>query len=329
MIGKFPAIGDAILVLGGAALIGILPFYLDLYSVINATIYVTMAILALSLGLVWGFGGILSFGQTAFFGLGAYAYAVAAIDFGDTTAAVPLAIATAAAFAALVGYFIFWGRLGDVYVGVVTLTITLILFKLFNATAGDAYKIGKAALGGFNGIPATPPLNIPWNASVKLAPEDIWFVAASALLLLYVGCRWLLATHFGQVIVSIRENEQRAELLGYDSRRYKLILFAVAGAIAGLAGVLFANCVFVSPNVFSLSLSAQVLIWVLVGGRGTLVGPLIGCILLQMMIARLGTVQGLDPNVISGAVLVALVLLVPGGILPVIIGWTRRVQRPG
>ena len=83
--------------------------------------------------------------------------------------------------------------------------------------------------------------------------------------------------------MAVRENELRAELLGYDVRLVKLAIFTVGGLLAGLAGLLFANCVFVSPTMFSLSYSAQVIVWVIVGGLGTLLGPVIGCILLQML----------------------------------------------
>lgn len=309
------------------AAIFILPHVLELFEVINATIYVSMAILTLSLALIWGTGGILCFGQAAFFGLGGYAYAVGAINFGDSTWAVVLAVLVPALFAALLGYFIFWGRIGDVYLGVITLTVTLILFKLFNATAGDAYKIGKAGLGGFNGIPATPPLNLPWDVGTALAPEDIWYIAAGSLLIFYFGSRWLLSTAFGRVVISIRENERRTELLGYDVRRYKLGIFTIGGAMAGVAGILFANCVFVSPTMFSLYYNAQVIIWVTVGGIGTLLGPIFGSIAMQMLVAKLGTINGLDPNVVLGAILILFVLLVPRGIQPVLQAGFERFRR--
>ncbi len=310
-----------------AAVFG-LPHVLELFALINATIYVSMAILTLSLALIWGYGGILCFGQAAFFGLGGYTYAICAINFGDSTWAIVLAMLLPALVAALVGYFIFWGRIGDVYLGVITLTMTLIFSKFFNATAGDAYKIGRAALGGFNGIPSTPPLNLPWDVGTQLAPEDIWYIAASLLVILYVGSRWLLSTGFGRVVISIRENERRSELLGYDVRRYKLGIFTIGGAIAGMAGILFANCVFVSPTMFSLFYNAQVIIWVTVGGLGTLLGPIAGSIALQMIVAKLGTLQGLDPNVVLGTILIVFVLLVPRGIQPVLQGWWGRLREP-
>ncbi|MGH7212606.1 MAG: ABC transporter permease subunit, partial [Acetobacteraceae bacterium] len=106
-----------------------LPHVLQLFALINATIYVSMAVLALSLALVWGFGGILCFGQAAFFGLGGYAYAIAALNLTGTSWAVPIALVVPAAVAAILGYLMFFGRISDVYIGVITLTVTLILFN--------------------------------------------------------------------------------------------------------------------------------------------------------------------------------------------------------
>ena len=277
-----------------------LPHFVELFTVINATIYVSMAILALSLALLWGFGGVLCLGQTAFFGLGGYAYAVAAINLEDSTPAVLIGVLVPTVFAVLVGYFLFWGRIADVYFAVITLTITLILHTVFNATAGDSYTIGRAALGGFNGMPATPPLNLPWDTSVQLTPEQIWYVASSSLGLCYFSMRGLLRTTFGRIIVSIKENETRTELLGYDVRQYKLGLFMLCGGVAGLSGVLFANCVFVSPTMFSLGYSAQVAIWVIVGGLGTLSGAIAGSVLVQMVTAELGRLEWLKSQFRSG-----------------------------
>jgi branched-chain amino acid transport system permease protein len=307
--------GVAALVLAALAA-WLLPQVLELYSLINATVFVSMAVLALSLGLVWGYGGILSFGQTAFFGLGGYAYAVAAINFGDTTWAVPVALLLPTLLAAALGYLMFYGRISDVYMGVITLTATLILFKFAGSTAGDEWTIGSAPLGGFNGMPGTPPLNLPFQPDAQLAPEQIFGVAAVALALCYTGCTFLLRTRFGRVAVAIRENELRAELLGYDVRLHKLALFAAGGFLAGLSGVLFANCVFVSPTMFSLSYAGQVIIWVLVGGLGTLVGPMIGCVLIQLLTTWAGTLSVIDPNLLLGAVFMFAVVAVPKGLLP-------------
>jgi ABC-type branched-subunit amino acid transport system permease subunit len=301
----------------------LLPQVLELFALINATVFVSMAVLALSLALIWGFGGILCFGQTAFFGLGGYSYAIAAINFGDTTGAVPLALLVPTLVAAALGYLMFYGRISDVYMGVITLTVTLILFKFTNSTAGDQWTIGSAPLGGFNGIPGTPPLNLPFQPDEQLQPPDLFAVAVVCLAICYAIAKLVLRTRFGRVAVAIRENELRAELLGYDVRLHKLLLFALGGLMAGLAGILFANCVFVSPTMFSLSYAGQVIIWVLVGGLGTLVGPIIGCILVQMLTTWAGTLSTVDPNVVLGVVLMLVVLVLPKGLLPTAAGLMR------
>jgi ABC-type branched-subunit amino acid transport system permease subunit len=301
----------------------LLPQVLELFALINATVFVSMAVLALSLALIWGFGGILCFGQTAFFGLGGYSYAIAAINFGDTTGAVPLALLVPTLVAAALGYLMFYGRISDVYMGVITLTVTLILFKFTNSTAGDQWTIGSAPLGGFNGIPGTPPLNLPFQPDEQLQPPNLFAVAVVCLAICYAIAKLVLRTRFGRVAVAIRENELRAELLGYDVRLHKLLLFALGGLMAGLAGILFANCVFVSPTMFSLSYAGQVIIWVLVGGLGTLVGPIIGCILVQMLTTWAGTLSTVDPNVVLGVVLMLVVLVLPKGLLPTAAGLMR------
>ena len=184
----------------------LLPVTVGLFGLVQATLFIAMGILALSQGFVWGYGGIMSFGQSAFFGLGGYVYAVAAINLGASTIPLILALLLPAAFAALLGYFMFYGRISDAYVGVITLTVTVILFNVANSTAGDAWRIGQAALGGFNGIPSVPPINVPGNPDDVLDPGGLYIFAAGALVLVYMVLRGLLATRFGLVVVAIREN---------------------------------------------------------------------------------------------------------------------------
>ncbi len=295
------------------------PQVLELFVLLKVTVFVVMAILALSMAFIWGFGGILCFGQSAFFGLGAYAYAIAVINMGESTVPLLLAIAVPALFAAMLGYFMFYGRLSDVYLAVITLAVTLILYAFINSTADKFYIIGKARLNGFNGISSIPPLNWPFDADAALWPDDVFYVSMGALMLIYFGLRLLLASRFGRVIVAVRENEARAELLGYDVRLYKLITFVIGAAIAGLAGCLFTTSInFVSPTVFSLGIAAQILMWVIIGGVGTLVGPIIGCVALQYLTNELGTQQVFNTSLIFGAILMVFVLLVPQGLVPTV-----------
>jgi branched-chain amino acid transport system permease protein len=317
----------------GIALLFGLPGRLDDYDLIQVTIYAVMSILGVSLAFIWGFGGILCFGQAAFFGLGAYTYAIAVMNMGDSTFAFLLAIAVPALFAAVLGYVIFYGRLSDVYMGVITLTVTLILFNLVNSTAGPEWKIGTAPLGGFNGIPGIPTLNMPGNPEDVLSPKGIFYVTFASLLVVYLGLRVLIASKIGRVIVAAKENEQRVLLLGYDARAYKLFCFTLGGAIAGLAGCLFANWgAFTSPTIFGLAQSAQIIIWVIVGGLGTLVGPIIGCVAIQWLTTQIGTQQTFNSNLVLGAILVVFVLMVPRGIVPslgLVIDWCSRKLRRG
>jgi branched-chain amino acid transport system permease protein len=298
-----------VVVIGIALLLG-LPSIFSTFGLLQMTVFAAMAIFALSQGFIWGFGGILCFGQSAFLGLGGYAYAVAALNMTDTTGAVALAILVPMVFAAGLGYFMFYGRISDAYIGVITLTVTIILFNLINSTSGDIYHIGAAPLGGFNGIPSVPPINIPGDPNDQLDPTGLWYAAMGALILCYIFLKWVLGTRFGRVVVAIRENET----------------FVIGAGIAGLAGCLYTNWgAFISPTVFNLTMSAQVIIYVLVGGLGTLIGPILGAIAIQYLIVLAGGQHVIDPNLLLGVVLIAFVLLVPQGVVPVIRAGASRL----
>jgi branched-chain amino acid transport system permease protein len=289
------------------------------------TLLAIWALFALSLGLMWGYAGILSFGHAAYFGLGAYTYAIASFNIGESTTPLILAILVPALAAAVIGAMMFYGRISDVYLGVMTLVVTLILNRFMNATAGDAYRIGNARLGGFNGIPAFPILNVPGDPSDQIYGTPYYYVAIVCLLGAYLVARWVLASAFGRTLVGIRENELRMELLGYNVPAYKTAIFSVSGAMAGLAGCLFANWAeIVTPSVFSLGQSAEVIIWVIVGGLGTLVGPMLGAVVLGSLKIALGSQTTIDNSLVLGAILILVVLLIPRGFAPAFVAWRRR-----
>lgn len=322
----------AVAVVGIALLIGLPPF-LDTFTLLQITLYAIFGILALSLAFIWGYGGILCFGHSAFFGLGAYAYAVAVINIGESTGPILIAIALPTVLAVALGYFMFYARISDVYVGVITLTVTLIFYNVVNSTAGPKFHIGNALLGGFNGMPNVPSINIPFQPDATLEPQDMFVLSAVLLLLVYFGLHAVLATRFGRVLIAVRENEQRVEFLGYDARLHKLVAFSIGGALAGLAGCLFvAWGNYVSPTVFGVVQSAQIIIWIMVGGAGTLLGPVIGSALISWLTVEIGTQQLVNANVVLGAILLIFVLLVPKGIAPVIterlVPWVLALRRP-
>ena len=310
-------IGPAAAAVCGLALAFVLPSLVEVFVLVDLTAYVVMAILALSLALVWGYAGILCFGQSAFFGIGGYAYVLGVMNLGESTIPLFLGIALPMIFAAVLGYFLFYGRVGDIYLGVITLCVSLILFNLVNSMSGTEYKIGTVPIGGHNGIPGVPPINLPGYSNIQLSYEGSFQLSLIVLTLVYVGLHLLLASKFGRVVVSIRLNELRTELLGYDARLYKLIVFIIGAGIAGVAGILFVNWgSFVGPTVFSILFSAQLIIWIMVGGLGTLIGAVIGAVAIQWLTTWLGTSKLVDPNIFLGAVFITFVLLVPNGIQP-------------
>lgn len=318
----------ASLLAGLAAVLAILfiPVVFNEYEVLQMMIYVILAILALSLAFIWGFGGILSFGHAVFFGLGAYSYAIAAINFGETTSAFLLAILVPSLVAAVLGYFMFYGRISDVYLGAITLTVSLIFFKVINSTSGPQYRIGKAPLGGFNGIPSVPRLTVPGFPDWELGTIELFYVSVALLALTFIGLRFLISSDFGRIVISAKENEKRTELLGYDVRRYKLVTFVIGAAIAGIAGCLYANWgSYTDPTVFALSQSVQIIIWVVVGGVGTLIGPVLGCFFIQWLTTWLTTVDTVNKDVILGGLLTLVVLLLPQGIVPTLRHIARNV----
>ena len=296
------------------------PQVFDLFVLLKVILFVSTAMLALSMAFIWGFGGILCFGQSAFFGIGAYAYAIGVINIGESTVPILLSVLVPAAFAMLLGYFMFYGRLSDIYLAVVTLAVTLIFYAFMRSTSGEEYRIGNARLMGFNGISSIPEFNWPGYPNSPLWPDDIFYVATTLLILVYFGLRILLRSHFGRVVVAIKENETRAEYLGYDVRFYKTIAFSIGAGIAGLAGCLFVSFNnFINPDVFALGLAAQIIMWVLIGGVGTLVGPMLGSLGLQMLYNWLGTqsfVSFLNTYLVFGAIIIIFVLAVPQGLQP-------------
>jgi branched-chain amino acid transport system permease protein len=163
-----------------------LPAVLSLFQVVRLTVFMVFCLLALSLDLIWGFAGILSFGQAAFFGVGGYAYGVVGINTGVTTLALAAAAGAAAVLAALLGYFTFYGRVGAMYFAVITLTVTLILHQVMGSTADPRYAIGAARLGGYNGMTNIPSLalELPGRPPLMLEPVPL-FYAVAALLVFY------------------------------------------------------------------------------------------------------------------------------------------------
>ncbi|MDQ0394346.1 branched-chain amino acid ABC transporter permease [Labrys monachus] len=298
------------------------PAVSDGYTVGNTVYFFTWVFMALGLSLIWGYGGALSFGQTAFFGIAGYGYGILTIDFGAgygfTLAAVVLAVALAALFAALLGYFLYFGRITGVFLGIVTLSVTLVLERFMAQTAGPEWHVGKARLNGFNGMSGMPPLTIPWpGGSLVLFPDiGLYYVVLGLLVITYLGLRILVNSRFGNVLVAIRENPERAEMLGYDIRKYQLGTFVIGAALAGLSGVLYTGWgQYITPSSMGMTAAALPIIWVAVGGRSDLTAALVGTLVVLWAFQTLTIYGSQYALVVMGLLLVVTVLFAPRGLV--------------
>lgn len=304
------------------------PLITNKFGVLLTTNYFIWIFLAISLTLVWGYTGIFSFGQTAFFGIGAYIYGVVGINLAGVTPGTNIALMAAvilpALFATILGYFMFYGRVSGVYVAIITLSVTLILELVLSSTT--SVSIGAATLGGFNGLSEIPDLTVGVGfASYTLGIVPLYYVVAILLLLLYFGIRFVLGSNYGRIMIAVREDEERTEMFGYDVRLIKLQVFTVAGAIAGLGGALFAAWGnFVSPSVMGLATAALPVVWVTVGGRETLIGPIIATYVLLTLNNELSAISPQHAMTAIGAILLIAVVFFSNGIVPNI---NQRYQR--
>lgn len=312
------------------------PLLEDSYTVGNTVYFFNWAFMALGLCLIWGYGGALSFGQTAFFGIAGYAYGIITLDFGSdygmTLWALLAAVLISAAAAAVLGYFLFFGRISGVFLGIVTLAVTLVLERFMAQTAGPEWHVGAARLNGFNGMNGMPPLTIPWPGSdepIALAPDvPLYYVVLGLLVLTYLAMRVLVNSSFGNVLVAIRENPHRATMLGYDVRKYQLAAFVIGSALAGLSGVLYTSWgQYITPSSMGITAAALPIIWVAVGGRGDLTTTLIGTILLIGGFQALTVYGSQYALVVMGLLLVLTVLLAPEGLVTALAALPGRLFR--
>ncbi len=286
----------------------------NLFYVSFASRVLIYAIAATSLNLALGYGGMVSFGHAAFFGAGAYVVGILAME-GVTSAwiAWPAAVATAALAALLIGAMSL--RTRGVYFIMITLAFAQMVYYVF---------VSLKAYGGDDGLPMAGRSTL---GALDLSNDLVWYYLVLALLaaVLYLLHR-LARSRFGRVIEAIRDNEARAEAIGYPVYRYKLLCFVISGAAAGLAGALIANqSSYVGPSLLHWIQSGTLMIMVILGGIGRLWGGVIGAgvlLLLEHLIAdyRIGWLAALAPNYQEhaglgvGIVLLAIVLFAPQGI---------------
>ena len=267
-----------------------------------ATRVLIFALAASSLNLVLGFGGMFSLGHAAFFGLGAYAAAICQqTGINDALIVFPLAMAVTGIFALAVGAIIL--RTRGVYFIMITLAFAQMAYYLF---------ISARSWGGDDGLPLAGRMTL---AGISLADDTrLYFAALFGLTVTMLFFNRLADARFGRVIQAIRENETRMEALGYPVFRYRLICFALGGALAGLAGALLANLTgLASPNLLQWTQSGTLLVMVIIGGVGTLYGGVVGAVVLLILEEVLvGFTE--HWHIALGLLLLGIVLFAPKGV---------------
>ncbi len=288
------------------------PFYLDLFG--RVMIY---AIAALSLNLVMGYGGMVSFGHAAFLGLGGYAVGILAkegIDSGFVQW--PLAVGSCALFAFLTGLVVL--RTSGAYFIMITLAFAQMLFFLFTSLA---------EYGGDDGL--TIWTRSEFSGLIDLNDGASFYYLVFVLLLLCLGISArLVDSRFGMVLRGAKANERRMRAIGFPTFRYKLAAYTISGAMCGLAGALLANqAEFVGPSVLHWSRSGEILVMVVLGGMGGVAGPVLGAaayLLLSYFLADLTKHWA----IIMGPLLILVVLYARGGLLGLLGGRRAKADSP-
>ncbi len=309
---------------GALAVLALLGLRLNEYYLELVARALLLGVFALSVDLAWGFTGILSIGQAVFFGLGAYTYTILSLRFpspGITYAALAAAIVVPVLLATGLAFVGFHTGTHQIYFALITLALGLI----FEAVA----VVWRGLTGGFDGLINIPFLHFPvapgWGIIVD-RPQPYYYFVLAVCAVLYVLSHRLVTSPLGSVLEAIRENEERAVFLGYDTRRYKHFVFLLAAGLAGLAGALFAPIAGItSPDLFGFILSAQVVMWVAIGGRASLIGGFLGASTLYIGEALLRDVLLNFYLMIVGLVFIFVVIFFPAGFMGLVDRVARRL----
>lgn len=291
------------------------PLYLDNWNLGLMAQLMIYGIFAMSLSFIWGQGGLLCFGQSLFFGIGAYAMALTTKGMlpgvpAMTLTGLLLAMAVPALAAWLLGLALFKGRgLFGAYFGIVTLAAAVIAERL---------AINWGYIGGFNGLLDVPPMRLGWGSwQIEVSdPLPFFLVVLAAALVVFLVLLRFERSAFGTVLRGTRDNETRAAFLGFETAEYKAAAFAVSGSVAGLAGALFvAQFAFVSPALLGFALATEVLIWVAIGGKEVLLAAFIGAMAVKSVENVLSDTLGQYWLLVLGLLFIVAVVLLPRGLL--------------
>ena len=301
--------------------------------------FLALGIVALGIDLIWGYTGMLSLGQGIFFALGGYAvamhlqlnglnpgelpeffslYGVKSLPafwqpFGSPLFTLLAIWVLPALVAGALGYLVFRNRIKGVYFSILTQAALLVFFNFFNGQ--------QKLINGTNGLKtSTARLFGELVGSDAMQRQLFWLTLVLAVGA-YLLCRWLTHGRFGDALIAIRDDEPRLRFTGYNPTAYKTVVFAVAGALAGISGALYTvQSGIVSPQYMAVPFSIEMVIWVAVGGRGTLIGAVLGAVLINYAKSLVSEALPETWLFIQGGLFLLVVLALPDGL----VGWWRQ-----
>ena len=299
--------------------------------------FLALAIVALGIDLIWGYTGLLSLGHGIFFALGGYAiamhlklqipegqlpefftlYGVNKLPlFWQPFYSFPFTLIALVVIpgivAGLLGYLVFRNRIKGVYFSILTQAALLVFFNFFNGQ--------QKLINGTNGLKTDTEKIFDLLVSSATVQRTFYILTVIFLILVYLLCRWLTSGRFGRLLIAIRDDETRVRFSGYDTTGFKVLVFAISGAIAGIAGALYTvQTGIITPAIMQVAFSIEMVIWVAVGGRGTLIGAIIGTLLVRLAQTFLSERFPQVWLFFQGALFLTVVTVLPNGI----VGWFK------
>ncbi|MBF2056975.1 MAG: urea ABC transporter permease subunit UrtC [Cyanobacterium sp. T60_A2020_053] len=316
----------------------VFPFVLSPFRLRLMGRFLALAITALGIDLIWGYTGLLSLGHGIFFSLGGYAFAMylnlqlpegqlpsfftlygvkelpwAWQPFNSFPFTLVALVVIPGIVAGLLGYLVFRNRIKGVYFSILTQAALIVFFNFFNGQ--------QQLINGTNGLKTDTEKIfgvLVGSTSAQIAFYEITIVM---LILVYFLCRWLTQGRFGRLLVAIRDDEMRVRFSGYNPTGFKVLVFALSGALAGLSGALYTvQTGIITPTSMDVAFSIEMVIWVAVGGRGTLIGAILGTVLVRYGESLLSESFPEIWLFFQGALFLIVVTVLPSGI----VGWWQE-----
>lgn len=304
------------------------PAVISEFESTNIAFYLLNIPLALGLCLLWGYCGVLSFGQVAFVGIAGYVYGIIAGNMIGSPLG-PLVgslggLGACVIVAAIFGYFVFYARVQMWIAPILTLVFTLLLETFLGQTAGYQWRVGTVQIGGYNGMTGIPSFQF---GDIVFFGYSFYYYVLIVVLACFLGCRMLVSSRQGQVMLAIREDPVRTELLGYDIRARQLVVFVLASLLAGISGLLYVQWGnYITPSQVGIISAALPVIWVAVGGRDSLLAVALSTYFLNWLNFSLSSAGNQYALVIIGALLVVVMVFFPKGI---VVTLARELPRRG